>query len=58
MDKQDVVMHIKLPKELLRKLDHWAIERDMYRNAAVCELLAGALKDFEWPSSRAAIPRP
>ena len=36
-------LHIKLPVDLLKRLDHWAIDQDMFRVEAVESLLTLAL---------------
>ena len=44
MSNKDLeVCHVRLSKELLKRLDHWAVEEDIFRREAVERLLTQAL---------------
>lgn len=41
---QRKMVHVRLPKTLLREIDHLAVDWDTYRNKAVEQLLAYAVE--------------
>lgn len=43
-DDERIVMHIRVPKELTRQIDHLAVDWDMFRQEAVVRLLEAAIE--------------
>lgn len=44
-DRDDLIMiQVRLPRELVREVDHWAIDQDLYRAHAVAALLRAGLE--------------
>ena len=41
-----VVVHVRLPKDLVKKVDHLSVDWDMFRNEAVARLLEESLKPY------------
>ena len=39
-----ILVQVRLPRKLVRRLDHFAIDEDLYRAQAVALLLAEALR--------------
>lgn len=46
-------VHVRMPRDLLKRLDHWAVEEDLPRDRAVTFLVRLALDNlnFQWPKS-------
>lgn len=43
-ERDDLIMvQVRLPRELVREVDHWAIDQDLYRAHAVAALLRAGL---------------
>ena len=42
-DEQSKMVHVRLPKTLIREIDHLAVDMDTFRNKAVEQLLAYAV---------------
>lgn len=36
-------VHLRLPRSIVRRADHWAVEEDKYRNEMIATLLKEAL---------------
>ena len=43
MNKDLELIHVRLSKTLMKRLDHWAVEQDIFRREAVERLLTLAL---------------
>ena len=44
VDEQSKMVHVRLPKTLIREIDHLAVDMDTFRNKAVEQLLAYAVE--------------
>ena len=44
MKEEEVVIHIRLPRVLVKKLDHIAVNDDLYRSALYEKLLTSAIE--------------
>jgi hypothetical protein len=47
------VLHLRLSRHVIKRLDHWSVENEMTRQKAVELLLTEALdsRNFHWPPS-------
>lgn len=45
------VVHVRMPKALVKLIDHYSVEQGIYRQAAVATLCEAGLKaiGFTWP---------
>lgn len=46
-DREKEMVHIRLPKPLIRKLDHLAVDMDEYRSNAIERVLVWAVDEIE-----------
>ncbi len=50
-ESERVMLQVRLPKDLIKQLDHACIDWDLYRAELVEQLLRKGLKDYDGPES-------
>jgi metal-responsive CopG/Arc/MetJ family transcriptional regulator len=50
------MVHVRLPKPLIKKLDHLAVELDEYRSGAIEKILQWAVVELERQGPASLVP--
>lgn len=50
-DTEKVPVQVRLPRGLIRKIDHLAIDWDLYRNELIEQLLMEGMKTYRGPEA-------
>lgn len=50
-DREKIPVQVRLPKGLIRQIDHLAVDWDLYRNELIEQLLMEGLKTYQGPEA-------